>query len=204
MKTTSILLWAAALTVCLAGAIGATATLDSSTAFFEGAQFNYIIPPPRGYEMLTAPAQRDGYSLAFVPKGEPYESASAFIAVTLYRALGHNLEDFVRSDTAAARAQFGAALEMWSEDSVRNFAGTPMKTIFFENKYRFIPLVMISYFNGDGDILIFELQIADGGMPRFTATQTFVDFLSYFKALRRKTLGDAADSAAAGSQSSAD
>ncbi|RME26639.1 MAG: hypothetical protein D6800_06115, partial [Candidatus Zixiibacteriota bacterium] len=53
--------------------------LDSNVAYFAGEQLDYIIYAPPGFRMVTEEAKRDGYSCAFIPEDQTYDTANIFI-----------------------------------------------------------------------------------------------------------------------------
>jgi hypothetical protein len=166
--------------------------LDSNTAFFEGEVYNYVIPAPRGFRMVVDTAMNDGYSLAFTPEDEPYDQASMMIAVSLLRTKGGSVEDVILADTSAARQHFGEDMVCWPVDSVRCFSGETLKGFFFDNKSQPQSLVMMSYFDGGSDVVVFELHVAENSLPRFQATEIYTRCISLFKALKKATIeGDA-------------
>ena len=163
-------------------------TLDSNTAFFDGISQSYTIRAPHGFWMETYDAGYDGYSLAFVPDGESFEMASTMIALTLYRSDKVMLAEIMKSDSAAVTEQFGAGVASWEVDSVRNFNGETLVTRFFTDKTAFLPVIMMSYYDGGTETLVFELHITKSGLPRFLAESVFTDCVLGFKVLPKKEL----------------
>ncbi len=162
--------------------------LDSNTAFFEGEVYNYIVPAPRGFRMVTEPALADGFSLAFIPENEPYDKASITIAVSYLKLAGGTLDDVIAADTSAAREYFGEGMISWPVDSLRCFNGQTLRSYFFDNTTEFLPLVMMSYFNGRTDMVVFELYIEEDKLPRFQATELYTKCISLFRALKKATV----------------
>ncbi|MFH1687939.1 MAG: hypothetical protein ABIE70_10535 [bacterium] len=163
-------------------------TLDSNSAFFEGVDQSYTVRAPKGFWMETDNSGYDGYSLAFVPDGESYESASTMIGVTLYRTDDIATGDLIRTDSTAVMEQFGQDVVSWAVDSVRSFNGEVLATRFYDNKTAFLPLVMISYYDGGTEALVFELHITPSGLPRFLAESVFTDCVQNFKVLPMREL----------------
>lgn len=161
--------------------------LDSNTAFFEGEVYNYIVPAPRGFRMVTEPALADGFSLAFIPENESYDSASVTITVSYLKLGTAAIEDVITADTSAARKHFGNEMVCWAVDPIRGFNGEVLRAVFFDNKSEFIPLVMMSYFNGRSDVVVFELYLAANKLPRHQATEIYTKCISLFRALKKAT-----------------
>ena len=180
------------LCLVLASAISATPpeyVLDSNTAFYEGETQNYVVPPPPNFRLVTTEAVNDGYSFAFIPESQTYDSADVYIGVTIMK-LGRNLFDSVVAvDTIQIREHFGSGVTISPVDSVFNFSGTRIPTFYVDDKTRFIPTVMVSYCDGGSEIVIFELNIVDGGLPRFLAEGIFTQCLQRFKMLKKGELG---------------
>ncbi len=177
------------LTICLiapsALAEDSQYALDSNVAFFEGQSRSYVIRAPRNFVMLIDEAGYDGYSLAFVPAKEDYATASTTVGVTYYELGENKFADALNADTAALRNHFGPGLVMRPVDSVRNFAGEALITFFLDDKSRFVPAVMVAYYDGGTEMLIFELSITEDGLPRFVAEGLFTECLTRFKVLRK-------------------
>lgn len=165
---------------------------DSSTAFYEGQTVAYTIPPPPGFKMVINEASENGYSFAFIPNDESYALASRTISVTFYSldqiGDGPVLEELVKSDTAEIRRFYGGTVTIRAVDSISNASGELLGCFYVNDTARFIPTVMVSYYNGSTEVLIFELSVSDN-YPRFKAEQTYVDCIAGFKVLPKKKLG---------------
>ena len=61
--------------------------IDDNTAFYEGVDKNYIIPPPRDYKLEMAASRNDGYSFAFVPEDTTYQHAEVIIGSNIFNVL---------------------------------------------------------------------------------------------------------------------
>jgi len=177
------------LALCIFSPVSASEIeLDSNTAFFEGEIYNYIMPAPNHFIMDTDRARQDGYSFAFIPKAENYDSASVLIGVHIYRIRGMKFEDALTNDTLSIRTYFGEDLQIYPVDSIVNATGEWLTSFYLNKKKEFIPNVMLSYYDGDSEVLIFELVISEKVM-RVTAEEIFVDCLGLFKAMRKGELG---------------
>lgn len=165
---------------------------DSSTAFYEGQTAAYTIPPPYGFKMVINEASENGYSFAFIPDGERYALASRTISVTFYSldqiGDGPSLEKLVTSDTAEIRRFYSGTVTIRSVDSISNASGELLSCFYVNDTARFVPTVMVSYYDGGTEVLIFELSVSDN-YPRFKAEQTYVDCIADFKVLPKKELG---------------
>lgn len=184
-KLNSIFLFAALL---IAASLHADeVALDSNTAFFEGEKYNYIIYPPDGFQLITDEVKNAGYSLAFVPDGQLYDSADITIDINIFRfKQKRNKVDFfselIKDDTLQIRKHYGKTLVIRPVDSVFNKDGQLLPTFYFNDSTRFIPTVMMSYFNGTNEVLIFELTIKRL-QPKFVAEQKFTECLGKFRTL---------------------
>ncbi len=163
--------------------------LDSNTAFFEGEKYNYIIYPPDGFQLITDEVKSAGYSLAFVPEGQLYDSADITIDINIFRfKKKKNKVDFfselIKDDTLQIRKHYGKTLLIRPVDSVFNKEGKLLPTFYFNDSTRFIPTVMMSYFDGAHEVLIFELTIKRL-QPKFVAEQKFTECLGKFRTLIR-------------------
>ncbi|MFZ5980728.1 MAG: hypothetical protein ACOYVF_08860 [Candidatus Zixiibacteriota bacterium] len=188
MKKTVILIILIAVFRLFSPAAASEIELDSNTAFFEGEVYNYIMPAPQHFVMNTDQARLDGYSFAFIPENEDYNDAEIFIGVNIYRIRGMKFQDALANDTTSIRAHFGSDLEIYPVDSIANATNDWMTSFYLNNKKEFIPNVMLSYYDGDYEIIIFELVIAEN-VARFTAEEIFVDCIGLFKAMERRELG---------------
>jgi hypothetical protein len=176
----------AAFLVGLAASAAAETSLDSNVAFYEGETMNYIIYPPNGFRMVDWDATTDGYSFAFIPHGQQYESADMMIGVNLFKIRGLDFDKVVTADTASLREHFGEEIEIWPVDSVFAATGQDILTLYVHHPSGYVPNVMLSYVNGATELLVFELVITDR-VTRITAEEQFVQCLEKLKIL---TLGD--------------
>lgn len=158
------------------------AVLDSNVAFFEGDELNYIIYAPRDFEMDESEAVDNGYSFAFRPEGSTLDHAEMFIGVNLFKIRGMSFEDLIKRDTSAIREHYGDDSEIEWVDPVKISSGQYLKTLYIDNKAEFLPNVMMSYFDGETEVLIFELVIS-ADYPRFLAEETYVSCLQRVKAM---------------------
>ena len=162
--------------------------LDSNTAFYEGEIYNYIIPAPENFKMSTVEAQRDGYSFAFVPQNDSYDSAAMLIGVHIYKIRGMSFPEALENDTANIRGYFGSDLIIYPVDSIFNATGDRLTGFYLNKKKEFIPNVMLSYYDGQTELLIFELVISER-ITRVRAEDTYIECIGNFKALRKGELG---------------
>jgi len=184
------------LTLCLAlflGLAGRVAAqnevkLDSNVAFYEGEKLNYIVYPPDGFVMVDEPAVADGYSFGFIPEGENYDSAGEFIGVNIFKIRGMSFEDALTADTAQVHTHYGRNSVLWTVDSVFISNGETIPTFFINDTTGFVPSVMLSYYDGGSEIVIFELVI-DADTPRFKAEDVYIQCLNRFKVLSIGELG---------------
>jgi hypothetical protein len=170
-----------------AGAQDDEKNLDNNTAFYEGDKLSYIVSPPDDFVMLTEEAEADGYSFAFIPDGEDYDSASVRIGINIFRIKEgmekkFTLADIIAEDTTALRQHFGESLITYEVDSVVTKSGHAIRNLFLNDTTRFIPNVMMSYLDGGSEIMIFDLSISIDH-PRFMAEQVYVDCLKKLKVL---------------------
>ena len=163
-------------------------TIDSSVAFYEGEKSNYVIYPPDNFVMVEDPAIADGYSFGFVPHGESYQDAELFIGVNIFKIRGMNFADVLAADTAQVHKHYGSTTVIWPVDSVFIATGEEIPTFFINDTTGFIPSVMMSYYDGGNEIVIFELVIADG-TARFKAEDVYIQCLERFKVLPIGELG---------------
>jgi hypothetical protein len=179
------------LCLSLAGAGAAqsgTAVLDSNTAYYEGEQLRYVFPAPREFRMVTDEAIEDGYSFAFIPRHGEYRTALMTIGVNIYKIRGISFDAVVAQDTASIREHYGADLLIRPVDSVMTGSGEELKSFYLDSKSRFLPNVMISYFNGGTELVIFELVI-DPNALRPKAEEIYLAAIQDFRAMRFGTLG---------------
>ncbi len=168
-------------------------TLDSSSAFYAGDSLNYVICPPKDFRMVTNEAIGDGYSFAYVPEGEDYETASIRIGLNIFKIKEEardkfRLDDLIFNDTTAMRKHFGETLEVAEVESIVTDDGLQLRTLYLNDKTAFIPNVMISYFDGGSEVLIFDLSISED-CPRFKAEKVYLNGLRKLRALVRGELG---------------
>ena len=172
----------------LSAGAAAESTLDSNTAFYEGESLNYVVSPPDGYRMVDWEATGDGYSFAFIPKAQPYEEADLMIGVNIFKIRGLTFDEVVSGDTVALREHYGREISIWPVDSVYTASGQTVPTFFINDPARFIPNVMISYVDGQTEILVFELVISDR-VARVRAEDAFIECLEKLKVLPAAELG---------------
>lgn len=168
-------------------------TLDDNTAFYEGANNSYIIAPPKGFVMITDSAASDGYSFAFIPKGEKYATASVRIGINIFKIKKEardkfKLDDLIKDDTLAYRIHFGETINIDEVAPTVSLTGDSMRTIYYNDTTTFIPNVMMSYLDGHEEILIFELSINES-YPRFEAEKVYMECLNNVKMLEQGSLG---------------
>jgi hypothetical protein len=186
-KITSLI---AAMVVILAGSAFASldTDLDSNTAFYAGEDYNYVIEPPRHFKMISREAVDDGYSFAFIPEKDSYDSSNIKIGVNIYKIRGLDFETVVSNDTSSIRGHYGDDIVFHEVDSVFTKSGQPMKTFYINTQKRFIPNVMISYFDGGNELIIFELVISEDAL-RFVAEDKFVSCIRRARVMERRELG---------------
>lgn len=175
-------------TASIAGSGDLTYSLDSSVAYYEGEEMDYVIYAPDGFKMDTEASQRDGYSCAFLPRDQSFDSASLLIGINIYKIRGLKFSSVLKQDTASLRKHYGPNISIRHVDSVFNKNGYPLTTFYLNDTTGFLPNVMISYFDGKTELLIFELVISPDAL-RFKAEETFMECISRFKSLRRGVLG---------------
>ncbi|MBN1213154.1 MAG: hypothetical protein JXA92_11295 [candidate division Zixibacteria bacterium] len=162
--------------------------LDSNTAFYEGEFYNYVIPAPNNFKMLTVEAQRDGYSFAFIPQSDSYDSAAVLIGVHIYKIRGMTFLEALEADTGNIRGYFGADLIIYPVDSIFNATGDRLTGFYLNKKKEFIPNVMLSYYDGQSELIIFELVISEK-ITRVRAEDIYINCIGNFKALHKGELG---------------
>jgi hypothetical protein len=161
---------------------------DRHAAFYKGESLNYVITPPDRYQMIEWDATADGYSFAFIPDNQVYDSADVTIGINIYKIRGLNFSDVVVRDTVALREYYGKKISIWAVDSVYAASGQPIQTFFINDTSRFIPNVMIAYIDGRTEMLVFELVISER-MTRIKAEDAFMNCLERLKALPIGELG---------------
>jgi len=164
------------------GAAATESTLDSNTAFYEGEALNYIVYPPDDFRMVDWEATADGYSFAFIPKEQTYDGADLMIGVNIFKIRGLDADDVITGDTTSMREHYGNDVSIWPVDSMFAASGQIIPTFFVNDTSRFIPNVMISYLDGQTELLVLELVITER-VVRMKAEDAFVECLERLKAL---------------------
>jgi hypothetical protein len=189
MKQTVLIVAAIALCALVlpSGSTAQTLVTDSNAAIYEGSRLSYIVAAPPGFELELAESQVEDYSFAFVPEGESFSEATMYVGITIYTLIDsiRNLgpaEEIIALDTSSMRQHFGESLTIRPVDSVTNGSEEPVTTFYLEDKTRFMPNVMVGYFDGTEELVIFELVITQE-FPRFLAEDTFMQTLRNFKTL---------------------
>jgi hypothetical protein len=177
------------LALCGAAFAGqAPQTDEQHAALYRGESLNYVITPPDQFSMVDWEATADGYSFAFIPSGQAYDSAEVTIGVNIYKIRGLVFRDVIARDTVALRKHYGKNVSIWSVDSVHTASGQSAHTFFINDTTRFIPNVMISYLDGRTEMLVFELVISERA-ARVKAEDAFMQCLNRMKALPIGQLG---------------
>ncbi|MBD3332940.1 hypothetical protein GF356_08815 [candidate division GN15 bacterium] len=199
MKQTVLIVAAIALCALAlpTGSAAQTLVTDSNAAIYEGSRLSYIVAAPPGFELELAESQVEDYSFAFIPEGESFSEATMHVGITIYTLVDsvRNLgpaEEFIALDTASMRKHFGESLTIRPVDSVMNGSNVSMTTFYLEDKTRFMPNVMVAYFDGSEELVIFELVITRD-FPRFLAEDTFMQTLKNFKTLVQGELSQKSD-----------
>jgi hypothetical protein len=161
--------------------------LDSNTAFYEGEAISYVIKPLPRFRLVTHEAKFDGYSFAFVPDSTVYDSAGIIIGVHIYKTRGMAFDRALADDTGSIRKYYGENLMINPVESVYNELGAELTTFYLNIRKQFIPNVMISYFDGGTELIIFELVISPD-VIRVTAEEAFMETLRHFKTLKKGDL----------------
>lgn len=161
--------------------------LDSNTAFYEGEALRYIIPAPRHFKMVTDEAADDGYSFAFIPTAEKYDSSSVMIGVNIYKIRGMKFESVIINDTTSMRQHFGPTVDIRLVEPLTSSTMDPLKTFYLNVQNGFIPNAAMAYFDGGTEIVIFELVISEDVL-RFKAEELFADCIKHFRPLKQGTL----------------
>jgi hypothetical protein len=186
MKNIAILLM-----VFVAGSVLATpqhASLDSNTAFYDGELYRYVIPAPNNFKLVIEEAFADGYSMAFIPKPERYDSASIIIGINIYKTGGASFDSLVMQDTATIRHHFGSGVKIEEVLPFPIFNGDLTRTFYLKREHGYVPNAILSYFDGENEMIIFELVITENVILG-KAEQLFEECLRSFKPLKRGTLG---------------
>jgi hypothetical protein len=172
----------------LFAAVGPDHSLDSNTAFYEGKELNYIIPAPNRFKMIIEEAAIDGYSFAFIPDSAGYADAEMMVGVNIYKIRGLDFDQVIARDTASMRKHFGREISIFPVDSIFNSNGQILPTFYLSDQSRFIPTIMISYYNSGDELIIFELVITES-VFKAKAEDIFMDILRHFKTLMIGDLG---------------
>jgi hypothetical protein len=162
--------------------------LDSNTAFYAGESQNYVVHAPSHFKMVTREAAFDGYSFAFIPEGARYDSTDILIGVNIYRIRGLDFEDILKGDTSEIKKHYGHDIVIRPIDSLAGSDRDKFTSFYFDSPERFIPNVMMTYVDGETEVLIFELVITENAL-RFAAEDKFVDCLRRLRVLARGELG---------------
>ena len=194
MKRLYLILLALCLTAVSAAASWAgrgetDVVLDSNTAFYEGQALRYSIPSPRNFRLVIEEAYADGYSMAFIPRAESYDTASVMIGVNIYKNGGLSFDSIIAQDTVALRKHFGQQTAIREVPPLVASGGQSTRTFYLKNPKSFVPNVAIAYFDGGSEVLIFELVITERILA-YKAEQLFADFVRNFKPMKRGTLGN--------------
>ena len=173
-------------------AVGENGQTNKNASVFEGDKFAYVIYPPNGFKLVTDEAADSGYSLAFIPKGQTYSNANIIIDVNVFKVKNKSADDsylkeLIKDDINQMRGHFGRGLTIRAVDSVYNTNKRLLPTFYFDDPSRFIPTVMMSYFNGESEIIIFQLSIGKN-QPRVKAEEVFLNCVSAFKSLIKEDI----------------
>ncbi len=179
-------------TTHIVSAAGPDSLLDNNTAFYEGKSYNYIIAPPDGYRMNSVESTDDGYSFAFIPNGEKYADASVIIGINIFKIKTtkdkpFTLDMLITEDTTAIRKHFGKNIEISEVEPIQTATTDKLRTIYFNSEDNIVPNVMMSYFDGKSEILIFDLSITDR-VPRFQAEKIYLECIQHIKILTKGKL----------------
>ncbi len=165
---------------------------DKNTAFYEGDSLNYIFSPPDGFKLELEPAINDGYSFAFIKENEKYSSSDVTLTINIFKLEANqynfDIEGYITHDTSSIKDHFGTHVVIDQIDSIFNSNGREITTYYINDKTRFIPNVMISYYNAGNEFLIFELVISPG-YPRFQAEDEYIAMIRNFKTLIKGSFG---------------
>lgn len=158
----------------------------NNSAFFEGDSLSYVLTAPPKYRMVIDEAAKQGHSLAFIPGDQPYDSARVMIAVSILSNPDGGktlpLEDFILADTAAISRHYGPGLTISKVALTDRVDDKGIVSFYLNDKTRFVPDVLLSYFASGTEILAFQLSIREG-FPRFEAEKAFVECLGKFRIL---------------------
>lgn len=167
--------------------------LDDNTAFYEGKELRYVILPPPEFKMNTEKSTDDGYSFAFIPEDENYDSANVMIGINIFKIKDKKknrftLDQLIQDDTLSYRNHYGVSLSMTEVKPAVTVTNDTMRVIYINDSTRFIPNVMLAYIDGKTEILIFELSISSTYL-RFEAEEIFIECLEKIKILKKGTIG---------------
>jgi len=181
-----------ALLIVLGLNAGENGQTNKNASVFEGDKFAYVIYPPNGFKLVTDEAVDSGYSLAFIPKGQTYTNANIVIDVNVFKVKTKNADDvylkeLIKDDIGQLRSHFGKGLTISAVDSVYNTNKRLLPTFYFDDPNRFIPTVMMSYFNGGSEVIIFQLSIGKN-QPRVKAEEIFLNCVNAFKSLIKEDI----------------
>jgi len=162
-------------------------TVESNVSVFEGEEYAYVIYPPAGYQLITDEAADAGYSMAYIPRGHSYDNAKVVIDINIFKMTDNTADDafvtgLVADDIMQLKKQYGKGLTVRPVDSVYNANNMLLPTFYFNDTTKFIPTVMLGYFNGKTEIIIFQLSI-NKVQPRFEAEEVFLECVNSFKSL---------------------
>jgi len=132
--------------------------------------------------MVDWEATADGYSFAFIPKAQTYDEADLMIGVNIFKIRGLAFDEVITNDTVAVREHYGDNVSIWPVDSIFAASGQTIPTFFVNDPSRFLPNVMISYVNGESELLVFELVITERAV-RMKAEDVFIECLEKLKVL---------------------
>ncbi len=166
--------------------------LDNNTAFYEGDLYSYIIAPPVHFKMNSEEATDDGYSFAFIPTSDKYADASMIIGINIFKIkkskeTPFTLEMLITDDTTSIRKHFGNDIDIAEVEAIQTATTDKLRTIYFNSKDGTTPNVMMSYFDGKSEILIFDLTISEK-VPRFQAEKIYLECLNKIKILTKGKL----------------
>ncbi|MBD3402381.1 hypothetical protein GF420_05755 [candidate division GN15 bacterium] len=169
------------------GSIDTDEPVDTNTAFYEGESLNYVFHPPASFKMVSRAAQDDGYSFAFVPNDASYDSSEVLIGVNIYKIRKLDIDEVIEADTANLRLHYGGDVEIHEVDSIQAYNGDPARTFYINSPERYLPNVMIAYVNGETELIIFELVIAETAV-RFAAEEKFVGAIRNLRIMPKREL----------------
>ncbi len=166
--------------------------VDSNIAYFEGANLTYVFRAPDGFRLDLEQAAIDGLSLAFIPEAEPYNKANILIGATIFSFSNNSTVDFaaiVEQDTIGLREHYDGSVDIRPIDPIPAGSNHLLPTVYLDHDHSFVPTVMVAYFDGATEVIIFELVISDR-QPRFKAEPVFDEAIRLFKALKKGTPND--------------